>query len=133
MKHNHVRFGCLADDVAPRVGAWIETPSFLHHSILSASPPAWGRGLKRLNWLVSMRPAGVAPRVGAWIETSQNPRAKTSGTVAPRVGAWIETQGCNRLTQNLLVAPRVGAWIETSILCELHEAFERRPPRGGVD
>ena len=57
-------------EVAPRVGAWIETM------------PVYN-GLRRL---------AVAPRVGAWIETFA--KATKAGTiaVAPRVGAWIETK-----------------------------------------
>ena len=55
--------------VAPRVGAWIETPHY----------PGWSLS------------HGVAPRVGAWIETGKATRQKYSSDVAPRVGAWIET------------------------------------------
>ena len=54
--------------VAPRAGAWIETP---------------GQALERLD-------AGVAPRAGAWIET-RGVRGRMDGVVAPRAGAWIET------------------------------------------
>ena len=60
------------DDVAPRVGAWIET-------------------IKRRKALHNQK---VAPRVGAWIETTPKPPPKSPSTpVAPRVGAWIETLG----------------------------------------
>jgi len=55
--------------VAPRVGAWIETPQ--------------GRA--------GYWPKPVAPRVGAWIETFDVQRNPGLGGVAPRVGAWIET------------------------------------------
>ena len=55
--------------VAPRVGAWIETP--LRASGIAAPQ--------------------VAPRVGAWIETSVICSPSFSKPVAPRVGAWIET------------------------------------------
>jgi len=55
--------------VAPRVGAWIETP-----------PKT-----------VAMYRKKVAPRVGAWIETVSCRFKKASKVVAPRVGAWIET------------------------------------------
>ncbi len=57
------------EEVAPRVGAWIET--FM--------------GLKF--WMNVL----VAPRVGAWIETCMNHQLKLKYMVAPRVGAWIET------------------------------------------
>ena len=55
--------------VAPRVGAWIETP------VLGDD----------------FRFAAVAPRVGAWIETGGAAHGITRLHVAPRVGAWIET------------------------------------------
>ncbi len=52
--------------VAPRVGAWIETARTsgnLHHE--SASPPAWGRGLKLFaEGAANVFDLLVAPRVG---------------------------------------------------------------------
>ena len=56
-------------NVAPRVGAWIETT---------------GHGGVRLG-------DEVAPRVGAWIETNMEIMTLHVDDVAPRVGAWIET------------------------------------------
>ena len=56
-------------EVAPRVGAWIETA--MAHACMNTIP--------------------VAPRVGAWIETVSTPVKTKSSLVAPRVGAWIET------------------------------------------
>ena len=55
--------------VAPRVGAWIETP---------AARCTYPKGR-------------VAPRVGAWIETPWPSSYSHAMAVAPRVGAWIET------------------------------------------
>ena len=55
--------------VAPRVGAWIETPT-------DATFPFHDQ---------------VAPRVGAWIETRCQAESLVRNLVAPRVGAWIET------------------------------------------
>ena len=55
--------------VAPRMGAWIETPS-----------PVPGPSA-----------ADVAPRVGAWIETPSARLSLHALPVAPRMGAWIET------------------------------------------
>ena len=57
------------DNVAPRVGAWIETNIILTY----------------------FDTLGVAPRVGAWIETGLVVRRSPDQNVAPRVGAWIET------------------------------------------
>ena len=56
--------------VAPRRGAWIETPKH-------------GAGIV---------PKHVAPRRGAWIETQEEYEANKDFDVAPRRGAWIETR-----------------------------------------
>jgi len=58
-------------EVAPRVGAWIETR------------PVYPM----------QQTAMVAPRVGAWIETYWRRGQRPGQHVAPRVGAWIETIG----------------------------------------
>ena len=60
---------CLPGDVAPRVGAWIETAGLADKNVVE----------------------GVAPRVGAWIETKMYVQSLGNTKVAPRVGAWIET------------------------------------------
>ena len=57
--------------VAPYVGAWIET---LHKGMACRTVP-------------------VAPYVGAWIETSTIVLSAVIPLVAPYVGAWIETDG----------------------------------------
>ena len=57
-------------EVAPLVGAWIETLDVT--DILLCSP--------------------VAPLVGAWIETRVRQQFTQERIVAPLVGAWIETQ-----------------------------------------
>ena len=62
-------FGILFRLVAPRRGAWIETPFRPVHC----------------------RAGAVAPRRGAWIETYGVPYSLLSEQVAPRRGAWIET------------------------------------------
>ncbi len=59
----------MEEQVAPRVGAWIET------SANAKKPPS----------------NEVAPRVGAWIETLDDSCRPAGRCVAPRVGAWIET------------------------------------------
>ena len=61
----------------------------------SGSPPARGRGLKRLVALHVRCHCLVAPRAGARIETISWRRAFAAiSTVAPRAGARIET--CTR-------------------------------------
>ena len=59
----------LLAEVAPYVGAWIET--------------------KQRRRSVKMR--SVAPYVGAWIETKPHRYHLRWSQVAPYVGAWIET------------------------------------------
>ena len=124
--------------VAPRVGAWIETPSQQTIHCSATSHPVWVRGLKQVKNGTSVIENRVAPRVGAWIETIRyHVKDIALKEVAPRVGAWIETipnpyypylptqshpvwvRGLKRgyelqPSREGTVAPRVGAWIETS-------------------
>ena len=92
LKHKAINGSETLMEVAPRVGAWIET----------------------LNGSARTPRKRVAPRVGAWIETAQYAIRDLYAVVAPRVGAWIETFGCSVAKfPYIQVAPRVGAWIET--------------------
>ena len=56
-------------NVAPLVGAWIETE----------------------NTIQAVLERAVAPLVGAWIETNSSASRQLFTSVAPLVGAWIET------------------------------------------
>ena len=56
-------------NVAPHVGAWIETGRVGGRHVVDF----------------------VAPHVGAWIETLRGDRSRQCSPVAPHVGAWIET------------------------------------------
>ena len=104
-------------DVAPYVGAWIETEKCSIFAASIRSHPTWVRGLKlececRLSaclqshptWVRGLKPryranthdgCGVAPYVGAWIETYPARIRMLTYHVAPYVGAWIETPGCS--------------------------------------
>ena len=121
--------------VAPLVGAWVETSSWVSMRCGPRSRPSWARGLKRgFAWL-NGRSLNVAPLVGAWVETLPLWVGSVGVGVAPLVGAWVET---TLLLANLLenlsrpswarglkpcafavtksgakVAPLVGAWVET--------------------
>ena len=55
--------------VAPRVGAWIETTTDPQKLASYKSHPVWVRGLKQRPYQTLARALRVAPRVGAWIET----------------------------------------------------------------
>ncbi len=61
--------------VAPPVGAWIETISSIYTNYIKI----------------------VAPPVGAWIETTLCRNTGKEYGVAPPVGAWIETTVCTLL------------------------------------
>ena len=69
LKLDEARYVNVGDEVAPYVGAWIETRRY--------------SDLERI--------ALVAPYVGAWIETPKIASAIRRHRVAPYVGAWIET------------------------------------------
>ena len=56
--------------VAPRAGAWIETPSVRLQQWITLSLPVRERGLKPVSTARVSGAKMVAPRAGAWIETS---------------------------------------------------------------
>ena len=59
-----------SQEVAPRVGAWIETQEYVGlFRVFASSHPVWVRGLKPDIEAVILFYSVVAPRVGAWIET----------------------------------------------------------------
>ena len=78
-------------EVAPRVGAWIETvrPNF---DFIKES---------------------VAPRVGAWIETVNVPPLVTADKSHLEWVRGLKQGGEGFFRLAYQVAPRVGAWIET--------------------
>ena len=99
--------------VAPRVGAWIETEAGSPPALSPPpSPPAWGRGLKQ-----------QIPR-GPPILARLSP---------PAWGRGLKRSNCRELRLEARVAPRVGAWIETRRVAQQLSALMSRPPRGGVD
>ena len=143
-----------ARPVAPRAGAWIETPFGFLTRGEPTSPPARGRGLK-LRPVVSVPAAGgVAPRAGAWIETCPACWRTDRSRVAPRAGAWIETlfSGSHRAllksppargrglklrstrcsTRRCLSPPRAGAWIETPAAARSSRHPPDVAPRAGA-
>ena len=70
LKHASKGGRIKGSSVAPRVGAWIETPSSPDDLKLSESHPVWVRGLKLVLVAEQFLSCRVAPRVGAWIETT---------------------------------------------------------------
>ena len=69
LKHLETSIAWNETEVAPYVGAWIETFEGVQYGALSM----------------------VAPYVGAWIETEFDALGYEATPVAPYVGAWIET------------------------------------------
>ena len=55
--------------VAPLVGAWIETNEQIALWQSQESHPSWVRGLKQEAFVTANKDLTVAPLVGAWIET----------------------------------------------------------------
>ena len=77
--------------VAPRVGAWIETPKAYEGEHLGLSHPVWVRGLKLKN--VGMKGVAMASHP-VWVRGLKHHETiccTMYAQVAPRVGAWIET------------------------------------------
>ena len=110
-------------NVAPYVGAWIETYEGQVEDFAHLSHPMWVRGLKQHIGRTCLWEPCVAPYVGAWIETT-SPRNRCLSThVAPYVGAWIETRKILAQHPNRQVAPYVGAWIETE--CKTMEELQK--------
>ena len=98
------------NNVAPRVGAWIE-------SIAS---------------VIFMAGDEVAPRVGAWIESTKGFSGDYPTCVAPRVGAWIE----RHITCDILCSQQsLPVWergLKASPIGFL-SSLSRRSPCGSVD
>ena len=97
-------------NVAPLVGAWIETVMNGHAALMQ----------------------GVAPLVGAWIETWYYDYKMYRQTVAPLVGAWIETCITFFVLHDVQSHP---SWVRGLKLKKygLYETFLCRTPRGCVD
>ena len=77
--------------VAPFVGAWVETKSFIAPLLSAGSRPSWARGLKLQDVDCAVEGLKVAPFVGAWVETPCALSSRPRPSVAPFVGAWVET------------------------------------------
>ena len=76
---------CALFAVAPRVGAWIETQKEFCGACKPLSHPVWVRGLKLDHREPCVKCYRVAPCVGAWIETSMITMQGTTQNVAPCV------------------------------------------------
>ena len=92
LKHTALLRRQQASQVAPYVGAWIETSISAFVRPIKWSHPTWVRGLKLHHRQPAHHRLIVAPYVGAWIETLQSRRRECKTSVAPYVGAWIETR-----------------------------------------
>ena len=118
-------------DVAPRAGAWIETPSQANPHSHRESPPARGRGLKLRVVVGDALLAGVAPRAGAWIETGATGRVENLPGVAPRAGAWIETTRASASYRKSVRSPPArGRGLKHDGVLHADRTHESPPARG---
>ena len=69
LKHYIYTYKYVLKEVAPRAGAWIETPVRYLRLRLKMSLPVRERGLKLSFSQTFLFQETVAPRAGAWIET----------------------------------------------------------------
>ena len=121
-------------NVAPRVGAWIETWNFRFKRLLQAgSHPVWVRGLKLdMASLVTIpdesHPVWVRglKQIIRWVMVGR----QLSHPVWVR---GLKLLAFVTLGDWMPVAPRVGAWIETSTVLLLILFLEGRTPCGCVD
>ena len=91
--------------VAPHVGAWIETSGETPPESIITSLPTWERGLKRITPITQLQQAQVAPHAGAWIETTKLSMSYAPLSVAPHAGAWIETSTYSHLSMAVRSLP----------------------------
>ncbi len=123
--------------VAPRAGAWIETPNSVNIFPRITSRPVRARGLKRCDrnsstirklsrpvrarglklglLAVSASSAVSRPVRARGLKLTQNHSLRKLGKVAPRAGAWIETKYTSLILLCVLVAPRAGVRIESRV------------------
>ena len=119
--------------VAPRVGAWIETPICWFGLCPMMSHPVWVRGLKLAHRYTPSRDVMSHPVWVRGLKLTALIAVIVLLVVAPRVGAWIETLVRTLQKKEIRVAPRVGAWIET-YLCSTKVTNQiSRTPCGCVD
>ena len=128
-------FWIYSKNVAPYVGAWVETCNGFYYCLRNHSRTL--RGCVGWNLVVFYHPSilscrtlrgcvgwnlervrkdtgkSVAPYVGAWVETVVLCWNCLYSAVAPYVGAWVETLMMDQVMNPREVAPYVGAWVET--------------------
>ena len=120
-------------DVAPRVGAWIETTDFAFQPYFLTSHPVWVRGLKQqyqADWLTIHTSHPVWVRGLKLGQRGKSHHRRMSHPV------WVRGL---KLAEDVLpgdkygVAPRVGAWIETRSGYRSWSSWASRTPCGCVD
>ena len=149
-------------NVAPYVGAWIETNAFSRYHKSIMSHPTWVRGLKLLitafweavkkshpTWVRGLKQAGCtsgyyqAASHPTWVRGLKQRFHRfmvEELMVAPYVGAWIETGSRLRSRENDKSHP---TWVRGLKLCEMlslwngitsHPTWVRglKPPLGGL-
>ncbi len=78
-------------NVAPRAGAWIETPRVDEQLFCEQSLPVRERGLKLFSYFAEVLFNESLPVRERGLKLAISSSAEGAATVAPRAGAWIET------------------------------------------
>ena len=103
-------------NVAPYVGAWIETTISVAASFGTLSHPTWVRGLKLVESPVLVRTPQSHP---TWVRGLKPFCEKVSSASFWSHPTWVrglKHTCCGRVAILATVAPYVGAWIETLAL-----------------
>ena len=102
-------------DVAPHVGAWIETSEPWASALFEMSHPMWVRGLKLLIRLIDVGNLLSHPM---WVRGLKQKHYQFSNHLRTSHPMWVRGLKLFRFCASLFkkeVAPHVGAWIETCI------------------
>ena len=124
---------CISADVAPYVGAWIETCNVRCTYNQRLSHPTWVRGLK----LPSLY--NIACRQEShptWVRGLKHVSLANTCISVESHPTWVRgLKLLHKLIEMLdgIVAPYVGAWIETICLCQSNAGQTGRTLRGCVD
>ena len=100
-----LRKSLVDKNVAPHVGAWIETQVDLQTQNEETSLPTWERGLKHTLCSVLDLLARSLPTWERGLKHFQHVIVDVIACVAPHVGAWIETVPPIRLRRPAVSLP----------------------------
>ena len=114
-------------NVAPYVGAWIETNAFSRYHKSIMSHPTWVRGLKLL---ITAFWEAVKKSHPTWVRGLKQAGCTSGYYQAASHPTWVRglKQRFHRfMVEELMVAPYVGAWIETGSRLRSRENDKSHP------